>query len=141
MPSNNDLFNIWLRKQLTAADIAGATTPDGVAATDRTVTLTLNAATTTTNGTTADFGQVVSNSVAVGTSSATLTAGNIVIEGSIDNSRWFPLQTINLTDFNAGITTVAYPQIAKPLRYIRTRVSVAPTGGNISMRVAASTGS
>lgn len=97
----------------------------------------LNAATAVSNGTALSVGYVPSACTFVGTSSATLTAGTILLQGSIDNVNWITLTTITAaTDFTAAMTksyaiTTFFP-------YYRAAISVLITGGNITMKVVAS---
>lgn len=58
---------------------------------------------------------------------AGITAGQVVLEGSPDNINWLILGTLN---FSAG-TTNDINLNAQAHRYIRTRISIAPVGGNV----------
>lgn len=92
----------------------------------------------TITGTVVDFGAIYANVLAVITASATLTAGTILIEGSIDGNTWYQINSVDATaTFTAAGTKpfVASPMV--PARYARARVSVALTGGTIGVMIGA----
>lgn len=92
----------------------------------------------TVTGNVADFGAIYNNQIVVITASATLTAGNIEIEGSLDNINWYPLKTsISASADFAAAGIKVYTAFAIPCRYMRSRISTALVGGTISAVVGA----
>lgn len=90
-------------------------------------------------GNVADCGAVYLNIFGVITSSATLTAGTILIEGSVDGVNWYTVITVAANTITAAGNT-AYsgpPATLAPARFIRARISVAIVGGTISVAVGA----
>lgn len=116
------------------------TTPSGTQnvapAAPATVT-SLNAATAVSNGTVYDLGYLSRDYTFVGTSSATLTAGTVQLQGSIDGTTFVPIGTdIALaTDFTAA-TSKAYTG-STDYRYFRASITVTVTGGTITFKILA----
>lgn len=114
--------------------VTGAVT---VSPTAPAVVTSLNAATAISNGTTYDLGYLSRDYTFVGTSSATLSAGTVQLQGSIDNTTFVPIGTdvALATDF-ATATSKAYTG-SVDYRYFRASITVTVTGGNITFKVLA----
>lgn len=88
------------------------------------------------NGNIVDLGVVNSNPVAVITSSAVLTAGNLFFQGSLDGVNWYSLAVaISAAADFTGAFSLAYKGGA-PARFVRVIITTAITGGTVSAMVA-----
>lgn len=133
-------FNPATGTVVTPLPVTGTFTPSGtttVAPAAPAVVTSLNAATAISTGTIYDLGYLSRDYTFVGTSSATLTAGTVQLQGSIDGTTFVPIGTdIALaTDFTTA-TSKAYTG-STDYRYLRASITVTVTGGNITFKVLA----
>lgn len=139
-------FNPATGTVVTPLPVSGTFTPSGtqtvtgavtVSPTAPTVVTSLNAATAISTGTIYDLGYLSRDYTFVGTSSATLAAGTVQLQGSIDGTTFVPIGTdIALaTDFTTA-TSKAYTG-STDYRYLRASITVTVTGGNITFKVLA----
>jgi len=93
----------------------------------------LNAAGSGT-GSVIDLGTVRVNNFAIVTSSAGATLGVVALQGSLDNTNWY---TINSSAAVTASTTVAVVAATAPIpaRYLRASLTVAVTGGTVTVVV------
>jgi hypothetical protein len=95
--------------------------------------LSLSAVSATGAGSALD-GQVVrQNAVATITTSAGVSAGSVVLEGSLDGTNFVTLGSAVSTTSASTTYTVAAPNVF--VRAVRARVATAITGGTISATV------
>lgn len=98
------------------------------------VAISLNGASGVNIGSVYNAGQLTKGAAVQMTSSATLTAGTIVIRGSLDGVSYADLVTITAaTDFPSA-TTKLY-SIPVQAAFLRTDITVGLTGGTISTRI------
>lgn len=86
-------------------------------------------------GNVADFGAIYLNTVVVVVATAALTAGTLLLEGSLDGNNWYQISTLTATTITGAGVTVYTATI--PARYVRSRISVAITGGTITTLIGA----
>lgn len=97
----------------------------------------LNAATAISTGAAYDLGYLSRDYTFVGTSSATLTAGVVRLQGSIDGTTFVPIGTdITLSTDFATATSKAYTG-ASDFRYFRADITTTVTGGTITFKILA----
>jgi len=101
----------------------------------------LTNASSVSNGSTYDAGKIALAVCVQITSSAVLTAGTIVIQGSIDNVNWADIRSVTAaTDFTGAITKMYSQQAGNfgTSRYWRVAITTALTGGTITAKIVAS---
>jgi hypothetical protein len=100
------------------------------------VSLTAQSALNTV-GAVMDNGGCFSNHTMVVTSSAGVSAGAVQLAGSLDGTNWFNLGSAVST--STASTTFAPVVISnQPVRYLRTQITTAITGGTVTAVVASS---
>lgn len=91
----------------------------------------------TATGNVVDFGAIYNTIVVAITATATLTAGTILVEGSLDGVNWYTITSITATSITAAGTTTYIASPLVPARFARARISVAVTGGTIAAVIGA----
>lgn len=111
----------------------------GVETSGDTTGVSINAASSVFNGVNFDMGRVIANPVMYVTASGTPSAGIVALQGSLDGTNWYTINSLNATSAPA-VVTYANPASgpnagATPARYLRAIISVAVVGGLVTCTV------
>ncbi len=97
----------------------------------------LSAVSATGPGVALDNTGVRNNHNLVVNTSAGVSAGTVVLQGSQDGTNWFLFNpTISVSTTSANATFVGTPATLTPVRFLRANVTVGITGGTITALVA-----
>ena len=101
--------------------------------------ISLTNATAVSNGSSYDCGYVANTTAVQITSSATLTAGQIRIQGSLDGTTWADMKVIDAaTDFPSALSKMYGFDGTNSAKVWRVSISTTITGGNITARIRSS---
>lgn len=95
--------------------------------------LSINAGGAIANGAALDNKSCRANHTAQALSSAGVTAGTVQLQGSLDGVSWFNIGAA--LNINAAATVFQVSAGATPARFIRAQVTVAITGGTVTVFV------
>lgn len=133
----------WPIMVTDGSNVAGVTGGTGVAllvATGSEISFTtLNAQSAVANGTANDFASCYSSVSMVVVPNGTLTAGKVVLEGSLNGTNWVKInETATDIDFSTGSTTRIISVTGVALRHFRGVITDAIVGGTVTAQIGVS---